>query len=103
LTLNIANSFVAFSCRVWRRSLLVLLVFSDGELTAISLVEAELCSWSLVPIGTIAIEIAYVGDPGLSPLDDEAAHNLLRLHPRTDQSFGSVNLYFHYSHVLKSP
>jgi len=38
----------------------VLLVISDGVLTAIPLVEAELCSWSLVPIGTIAIEITYV-------------------------------------------
>jgi hypothetical protein len=40
---------------------LVLSVISDGVLTAIPLVEAELCAWSLVPIGTMAIEIACVG------------------------------------------
>jgi len=40
---------------------LVLSVVSDGALTAIRLMGAELCSWSLVPIGTMAIEIACVG------------------------------------------
>jgi hypothetical protein len=36
-------------------------VISDGVLTAIRLVGAELCVWSLVPIGTMVIEIACVG------------------------------------------
>ena len=40
---------------------LVLSVISDGVLTAIRLEGAELCAWSLVPIGTMAIEIACVG------------------------------------------
>jgi hypothetical protein len=40
---------------------LFLSVISDGVLTAIRLMGAELCSWSLVPIGTMAIEIACVG------------------------------------------
>jgi hypothetical protein len=41
--------------------LLVLAVISDGVLTTIRLVRAELCASSLVPIGTMAIEIACVG------------------------------------------
>jgi hypothetical protein len=40
---------------------LVVSVVSDGVLTTIQLVGAELCAWSLVPIGTMAIEIACVG------------------------------------------
>jgi hypothetical protein len=40
---------------------LVLAVISDGVLTAIRLVGAELCASSLVPISTMAIEIACVG------------------------------------------
>jgi hypothetical protein len=40
---------------------LVLSVVSDGVLTAIRLSGAELCVSSLVPIGTMAIEIASVG------------------------------------------
>jgi len=39
---------------------LVLSVISDGVLTAIRL-GAELCAWSLVPIGTMVIEIGCVG------------------------------------------
>jgi hypothetical protein len=40
---------------------LVVSVISDGVLTTIPLVEAELCAGSLVPIGTMAVEIACVG------------------------------------------
>jgi hypothetical protein len=40
---------------------LVLSVISDGVLTAIRLTGAELCVSSLVPIGTMAIEIACIG------------------------------------------
>lgn len=40
---------------------LVLSVISDGVLTAIPLVKAELSARSLVPIGTMAIEIACLG------------------------------------------
>src|SRR5262249_43004812 len=43
---------------------LVLSVISDGVLTAIRLVEAELGAWSLVPIATMAIEIACLGIVG---------------------------------------
>jgi hypothetical protein len=40
---------------------LILSVISDGVLTAIPLVGAELHAWSLVPVGTMAIEVACVG------------------------------------------
>jgi hypothetical protein len=40
---------------------LVLSVISDGVLTAMRLPGAEFCAWSLVPIGTMVIEIACVG------------------------------------------
>jgi hypothetical protein len=40
---------------------LVLAVISDGVLTALRLVGAELDAWSLVPIATMAIEITCVG------------------------------------------
>jgi hypothetical protein len=40
---------------------LILSVISDGVLTTIRLAGAELCASSLVPIGTMAIEIACVG------------------------------------------
>jgi hypothetical protein len=40
---------------------LVLAVTSDGVLTTIRLMRAELCAWSLVPIGTMTVEIACVG------------------------------------------
>jgi hypothetical protein len=40
---------------------LVVSVISDGVLTTIRLVGADLCAWSLVPVGTMVIEIACVG------------------------------------------
>src|SRR5262249_21457330 len=40
---------------------LILSVISDGVLTASRLLGAEFGVWSLVPIGTVAIEIACVG------------------------------------------
>jgi hypothetical protein len=40
---------------------LVVSVISDGVLTTIRLAGAELCAWSLVPVGTMVIEIACVG------------------------------------------
>jgi hypothetical protein len=40
---------------------LILSVISDGMLTASRLMGAEFGAWSLVPIGTMAIEIACVG------------------------------------------
>jgi HAAS len=43
---------------------LVLSVISDGVLTAIRLVEVGLGAWSLVPIATMAIEIACLGIVG---------------------------------------
>ncbi len=42
-------------------ALLAVAVASDGALTAIRLVAAEWRAWSLIPIGTMAVEIACVG------------------------------------------